>query len=119
MTSKKNNLIPTEILELYTKLIKSIPSLELKGSTMPYTSCNGHMFSFLDKEGHLALRLPETERDAFIKKHKTSLFEAHGTVLREYVKVPEKIFKESGSMKKYFRMSFDYVSSLKPKPTKK
>jgi hypothetical protein len=46
---------------------------------MPYTSLNGHMFSFLTKTGKLALRLPEPERDAFLKKYKTTLCEQQGS----------------------------------------
>jgi hypothetical protein len=35
---------------------------------MPYTSLNGHMFSFLTETGTMALRLPAGEREAFLKK---------------------------------------------------
>jgi hypothetical protein len=32
---------------LYAKLIETNPDIELKGVRMPYTSLNGHMFTFL------------------------------------------------------------------------
>ena len=95
------------------------PSLERKGATTPYTSVNGHMFSFLTKTGTLALRLPSEEREAFLKKFKTKLCEQHGTVLKEYVEVPEALLKKTRKLKKYFDLSYAYVSSLKPKPTKR
>jgi hypothetical protein len=41
-----------ETLEYYEKLGATIPTLKRKGKTMPYTSFNGHMFSFLPKKGH-------------------------------------------------------------------
>ena len=47
---------------LYEELVATRPGLERKGKTMPYTSVNGHMFSFLTSEGTLALRLPQAER---------------------------------------------------------
>ncbi len=93
MAAKKNNNIPSDRFALYEKLVSSIPTIELRGATMPYTSCNGHMFSFLDKEGNLGLRLPESERNEFIHEHKTKLCEAYGTILKEYVLVPESLFK--------------------------
>ena len=119
MATKSKSSIPADILKVYEQLIKTIPSVDLKGATMPYTSHNGHMFSFLDKDGNLALRLPEKLRNDFINKFNTSLCEAHGTILKEYVSVPEKVFKSTPTLKKYFQQSFEYVNSMKPKPTKK
>ena len=53
---------PLEKLELYEKLVATNPNVERKGETVPYTSLNGHMFSYLSKEGKLDLRLPAEER---------------------------------------------------------
>ena len=72
-------------IDLYEKLICSIPGIEHKGVSMPYTSLNGNMFSFIDKHGSCGIRLPEKEREDFIKEYKTGLFETHGTFLKEYV----------------------------------
>src|SRR5688572_1611219 len=101
MATKKKNNLPADKVQLFELLIGSVPGAEMKGATMPYTSHNGHMFSFLDKEGNLALRLPENLRTDFIKKFKASLCEAHGTILKEYVSVPEKVFQDIKTLKKY------------------
>jgi hypothetical protein len=106
-------------LQLYEMLVATNPEVERKGKTMPYTSLNGHMFSFLSKEGILALRLPANEREAFIDKFKTKLSESYGTVMKEYVDIPPDLLKQTQQLKKYFDMSYTYVGSLKPKPTKK
>lgn len=119
MATKKSNSIRLEIIELYKKLIETVSKMELKGATMPYTSHNGQMFSFLDKDGKLGLRLSTDERERFISKFKTSLCIAHGTVLKEYVEVPDKILKDTKMLKVYFQKSFTYVNTLKPKATKK
>jgi TfoX/Sxy family transcriptional regulator of competence genes len=111
--------VPAAILELYENLVATNPRVERKGAAMPYTSVNGHMFSFLTKTGTLALRLPAEERDAFLKKYKTKLCEQHGTVLEEYVEVPESLLKKTQALKKYFDLSYACVAALKPKPTKK
>ena len=45
----KEATTPAEKVELYNKLVATIPAVERKGASMPYTSLNGNMFSFLDK----------------------------------------------------------------------
>ena len=111
--------MPSEPLALYDKLIKTNPNIERKGVKLPYTSFNGHMFSFLSETGTLAIRLPKDEREAFLKKHKTTLMESHGAVMKEYVAVPENLLKNTRELKKYLDISYEYVKTLKPKPQKK
>jgi hypothetical protein len=106
-------------LALYEKLVATNPEIERKGDTVPYTSVNGHMFSYLSKEGKLALRLPEADRESFLKRYKAKLCEAYGVVQREYVEVPDSLLAATRELKPYFDISYKYVSSLKPKPTKK
>lgn len=103
----------------YEKLIDLFPSIERKGKSMPYTSVNGHMFSFIDKEGKMGLRLSAEERDKFIVDYKSSLMEQHGRLMKEYVVIPDKLLNDTDRLKKYFSISHQYVSGLKPKPTKK
>ena len=106
-------------LALYERLVATHPDVVRKGATMPYTSVNGHMFSFLGKEGTVALRLPTEEREAFLKKHKTVLSEQYGKVMKEYVVVPDGLLKKTEELKATFGASYAYVSALKPKPTKR
>jgi hypothetical protein len=110
--------IPKETLALYEKLVATNPEVARKGATMPYTSVNGHMFSFLTKDGKLALRLPAEERESFLLQFETKLCEQYGRVMKEYVEVPEHLLGKTEELKKYFDMSYAYVSSLKPKPTR-
>src|ERR1700733_12651828 len=110
---------PADKLQLYEKLVATKPNVERKGATVPYTSLNGHMFSYLSKQGKLALRLPREEREAFLKKYKAKLCEAYGTVQPEYVEVPDTLLAATRELKKFFDISYEYVSSLKPKPTTK
>ena len=119
MSQKKPYAFPVRKSESYDKLIKTSRGIERKGASLPYTSINGHMFSFLDKAGSLGLRLPEDARKDFLKKYDTALCEAYGTVLKEYVLVPEKLFESTAQLKKYFDISIEYVKSLKPKSHKK
>lgn len=117
--AKPTAAAPPDKLELYEKLVATHPKVERKGATVPYTSLNGHMFSYLSKEGKLALRLPAPEREAFLKKYNARLCEAYGIVQPEYVEVPDALLSSTRELKKYFDCSYEYVSSLKPKATTK
>jgi TfoX/Sxy family transcriptional regulator of competence genes len=103
---------------LYDKLIATNPEIERKGDANPYTSVNGNMFTLLHQQ-KLAIRLPDDERVEFLKKYKTSLFEAYGTVMKEYVAVPDKLLEKTLELRKYLDQSYSYAKTLKPKPTKK
>jgi TfoX/Sxy family transcriptional regulator of competence genes len=104
---------------LYEKLIATNPKLERKGAANPYTSLNGNMFTLLHQSRRLAIRLPEDKRREFLKKYKTKLFEAYGAVMAEYVAVPDSMLKNPKELQKYLEASYEYVKTLKPKPTKK
>ena len=119
MAKPKKSSIPPDKSELYDKLLATHPKIERKGAAMGYTSLNGHMFSLLGPSGVLALRLPEEEREKFLKKYKTTLHEAYGAVMKEYVSVPDAVFQNTKELKKYLAISYDYIATLKPKPTKK
>lgn len=119
MPKPPTKTLPSDKLALYEKLVASNPAVERKGATVPYTSLNGHMFSYLSKEGKMALRLPAEEREAFLAKYNAKLCEAYGVVQAEYVEVPHSLLAKTQELKKFFDCSFAYVGSLKPKPTSK
>ena len=108
---------PPDKVELYERLVATNPDVERKGAANPYTSINGNMFSQLLPSGRLSLRLPAGERDAFLEKYKTKLVEQYGIVMKEYVEVPDELLEKTDELKKYFDISYAYVSSLKPKLT--
>jgi len=116
-TSKKVEGPPPDQVALYAKLIDLFPEVERKGATMPYTSVNGNMFSFLGEYGSMGLRLPEPERERFLARYKTALVIAHGAVMKEYVAVPDALLGNTREMKKHFEVSIAYAKSLKPKAT--
>jgi TfoX/Sxy family transcriptional regulator of competence genes len=114
MPAAKKSTPSTQEL-LYDKLIATNPRIERKGDANPYTSLNGNMFTLLH-QARLAIRLPEDEREKFVKKYKTSLFEAYGTVMKEYVAVPDNLLDKTQELKKYLDLSYEYAKTLKPKP---
>jgi hypothetical protein len=117
--SKAAGEVPADKLALYEQLVATVPQVPRRGATVPYTSVNGHMFSYLSKTGTLALRLPAEAREAFLTKYRTRLMEQYGVVQKEYVEVPDELLADTLELQAYFALSFEYVGSLKPKPTKK
>jgi hypothetical protein len=109
--------IPADRIEQYDRVIATLPGIERKGATVPYTSLNGHMFSFLTPTGSLALRLPAGPREAFLERYATTLHEAYGTVMKDWVSVPDPLFADTAELAPHFRASHDYVAAQKPKPT--
>jgi hypothetical protein len=115
MATAKKSKIPPAKLALYEKLIATNPNIERKGDVHPYTSINGHMFTYLDQTGTMGIRLPADEVQAFLKKYKTTLFESYGVIKKDYATVPDTLLKNTGELRKYLEISYEYVKTLKPK----
>ena len=108
-----------EKLNLYDKLLATHPGIERKGKNMLYTSVNGHMFTYFSKDGELGIRLSKEEQEAFVAKYSTPPFVQYGAVMRGYVTVPDDLLQDTDALKPYLDLSYPYILSLKPKPTKK
>lgn len=39
--------------------------------------------------------------------------------MKEYVRIPDALFRKTGEVRKYLDMSYEYAKTLKPKPTTK
>jgi hypothetical protein len=109
--------VSAEKLALYEKLLATNPKIGRKGRTNPYTSHNGHMFTHLTPTGTLAVRLPPADVDKFLKKYKTTLFEAYGVVKKDWVIVPDSLLRKTSELKTYLDLSYAFVQTLKPKPS--
>ncbi len=119
MNPKKETNKPGDKVSLYDKLIATHPEIDRKGDTNPYTSYNGNMFTILLKKRSVR-HTPSGKREIpFYKKYKTNLLEAYGAVMKEYVVVPDPLLKKTTELKKWLAISYEYIKTLKPKPTKK
>ena len=108
---------PERELALYEALIATHPDIERKGKSSPYTAVNGNMFTILSPDGTLGMRLGGTDRDAFTATYDTGLYQAHGTVLTEYVAIPAALLARTAELAPWLAKSHDYAKNLKPKPT--
>jgi TfoX/Sxy family transcriptional regulator of competence genes len=119
MPQNKPNNDYTAKLAAYEELLATIPAIERKGKTFPYTSHNGNMFTLLNQSGTMALRLPADAREKFLHQHNTKLFESHGVVMKEYVAVPDALLQDTSAMREHLATSYRYAQTLRPKPTTK
>src|SRR5438309_3465754 len=113
MSAKKaTSTIPAAKLALYDRLLGTEPSMERKGATIPYTSANGKMFTYLSPSGDLRLRLPDEERVAFMKKYRTEPVVQHGVVMKDWVAVPASLFARVAELRPYLEKSRTYAVRL-------
>lgn len=117
MSERTTSSIPAECVAAYDRVIQAVSGLERKGAGLPYTSVNGNMFSFLADSGVLALRLSAADRKAFMERFEASLHEAHGRVLKEYVRVPASMLADTMALTPWFVSSWTNACALKPKGT--
>ena len=111
---------PPAALDRYRAVVEaSGADVVIKGAKNPYTSHNGHMFSFLDADGNLALRLPDDLRAEFEQRYETGPVVQYGAVMRGYVAVPSPLIDETDELASWFHRSHEWIGTLPPKPTKK
>jgi hypothetical protein len=108
---------PPDRLQLYERVVAATPGVERSGATMPYTSRNGHMFSFLDPTGSMALRLPPDAREAFLTDYDAELAVQHGRTMQEYVVIPGDLLERTDELQAWLARSHDWIGTLKPKTT--
>lgn len=108
-----------KIIAQYDLVVSKVKDVERKGKTSPYTSVNGNMFSMIRKDGTLGIRLSKDDQEEFMKNHKSEPFENYGSMIKDYVEVPESVLMDTDLMVEYLNKSFEYTKTLKAKPTKK
>jgi len=110
---------PPEALTLYKAVVASNPEVEVKGAANPYTSRNGHMFSFLDVEGSMALRLSKEMGEEFMAAYESGPVIQYGSVMNGYVSIPDTLLGDPAQLQEWFNKSHHWIGTLEPKPTKK
>ena len=102
-------------LEIYDDIVQACNGFERKGKKMIYTSSNGYMFTLLNKDAEIGIRLPKDEAVNFMEQYNTGHYYSYGAKMKDYVLVPESLWSNKELMVSYFEQSFAYVNSLPPK----
>ena len=101
--------------KIYDSIVATSNKFERKGKTMPYTSANGHMFSQLNKDGEIGIRLSKESQKAFMEKYNATEFRSYGAVMRGYVQVPAELLSNMKLMAELIDEGYEYVMSLPAK----
>ncbi len=101
-------------VEAYGKLVAKA-GLERKGKTVPYTSANGYMFSMVNKDGEMGIRMSKESGKKFMDKHKATIFKSHGATMRDYVRIPDKLLKNQRLIVSALKEGHKHVMSLESK----
>ncbi len=111
---------PSEAFEAYRSVVEESKSgAEVKGAKNPYTSRNGHMFSFVDHDGAMALRLSNELTEEFRSSHDSGDVIQYGATMRGYSSVPAELLADIDELVVWFDRSWDWIGTLPAKPTKK
>ena len=106
---------PADRLELYEELVASVEGVERKGAANPYTSRNGWMTSFIDKEGEVSIRLGKEEIEAFIDKYDSRTSFQYGREMKDFVVMPDEMLEDPDLARAWFIKSWEHAGTLKPK----
>jgi hypothetical protein len=102
-------------LKLYDSIVEQCPDFERKGKKMIYTSANGYMFTLLNKDAEIGIRLSKEAQEVFKEKHNATIYKSYGATMKDYVKVPETLLSDTKLLAEYFTESYNFVMTLKPK----
>jgi len=107
---------PEGALRLYTAVVAAAGvDANVKGAKNPYTSRNGHMFSFLDADGAMALRLSDEAGEEFRSRYDSGPVIQYERVMRGYVSVPADLLARTDELRAWFERSYEWIGTLKPK----
>ena len=89
---------PVDRLALYEQLVASVDGVARKGAANPYTSRNGYMTSFIDKQGKVSLRLSKADQAAFIAKYDSRVPVQYGKNMPDFAVAPDDLLERFDSL---------------------
>lgn len=109
---------PADALNQYAAVVEEAGET-VKGAKNPYTSRNGHMFSFLDADGTMAIRLSDELAAEFLSEYESGPVIQYGSVMRGYVSVPDDLLSDRDETGSWLKKAYEWIGTLEPKATKK
>ena len=77
------------------------------------------MFSFLDPDGQMALRLSAELEAEFRGQYDSGPVTQYGSTMRGYSPVPAALLADTESLRGWYDRSWEWIGTVEPKPTKK
>jgi hypothetical protein len=110
---------PSEALERYREVVAASGKGEVKGAKNPYTSRNGHMYSFLDADGGMAIRLSAELESEFRSLYDSGPVTQYNRTMQGYSSVPPDLLADTDTLREWYDRAWEWIGTLTPKPTKK
>jgi len=85
-----------------------------KGKNLVYTSANGHMFSQMNKDGELGIRLPKPRQKDFATSHGAGPFKSYGATMRDYICVTDKMLSDETLISALLLEGLAFVEAMPP-----
>ena len=106
-------------LEAYRSAVEaSRSSTDVKGAKNPYTSRNGHMFSFHAADGTMALRLSDELTGEFRSRYDSGDVLQYNATMRSYSSVPSELLTDTAGLALSIDRSWEWIGTLPAKPTR-
>ena len=103
-----------ELIDLYEQAIAAANGIQRKGKANPYTSANGYMFSQINKNDELGIRLPKAMQKKLLESHGAGPFKSYGATMREYVCVTPEMLTTEGLVTRLLEAGLQFVSAMPP-----
>lgn len=107
-------MIRSDLLELYEAAIARSGLFQRKGKANPYTSENGHMFSQINKDDQIGIRLPKARQGELLETYGAGPFKSYGATMRDYICLTDEMIADSELMTALLDEGFVFVSAMPP-----
>ena len=85
-----------------------------KGKNLVYTSANGHMFSQMNQDGELGIRLPKDRQAAMANEYGAGPFKSYGATMRDYICLTEAMLGDETLIVVLLKEALAFVEAMPP-----
>jgi len=103
-----------DLVALFEAAISAADQIERKGKANPYTSANGHMFSQINKDDQLGIRLPKPRQKALLDEYGAGPFKSYGATMRDYVCLTDEMLSDQALITSLLQEGLAFVSAMSP-----
>ena len=108
-----------QLIDLFEQAIAAAAGIDRKGKANPYTSANGHMFSQINKDDQLGIRLPKSRQQELLDEYGAGPFKSYGATMRDYVCLTDEMLNTPGFVAALLQEGLAFVSAMPPGGKKK
>jgi len=103
-----------DLVALFEAAISAANQIERKGKANPYTSANGHMFSQINKDDQLGIRLPKPRQNALFEEFGAGPFKSYGATMRDYVRLTDDMLADPALVTALLEEGLAFVLAMPP-----